>query len=203
MRISDPTRRGVIAMGLGGLTLGLGARPAAAQAVAQAQNLIGALAQEMTRLVNSGRSAPQLYGEFEQILARYADMPAVAASALGPPWRGASNAQKQAFVAAFQHYLSRRYGRQFEQYRSAQIVTGTAKDAGRAGVLVETRVVRPGQQDIRVDWQIGARGGSPRVVNLIIEGVSMLANERAEIGAKLDARRGDLNALIAELNGER
>ena len=201
MRISEPTRRGVIGLALGALALAGTGRTAAAQA-AQAQQLIAALAGEMTGLVNSGRAAAQLYDEFERILARYADMPAVAASVLGPPWRGASNAQKQAFVAAFQHYLARKYGRQFEQYRNAQIVAGSAKDAGRAGVLVQTRVVRPGQQDIRVDWQIGARGGTPRVVNLIIEGVSMLANERAEIGARLDAVRGDLNALIAQLNGQ-
>ena len=59
-------------------------------------------------------------------------MPAVAASVLGPPWRTASAAQKQAFVAAFQHYLSRRYGKQFRDYQSARIdVTGAKSTAAR------------------------------------------------------------------------
>ncbi len=198
MRISEsPTRRGVLA----GLAAGsvLVALPAAAQAVGRAQALITDLSAEMTRLVNSGKAASQLYGEFEAILARYADMPAVAASILGPPWRSASEAQKRAFVPAFQHYLSRKYGRQFEQYRDARINVTGAKDAGRSGVLVNTVVVRPGQEDIRVDWQIGERSGRPQAVNLIIEGVSMLANERAEIGAMLEAQGGRLDPLIAQL----
>ena len=75
------------------------------------------------------------------------------------------------------------------------------KDGGKAGTLVQTTVVRPGQDDIAVDWQVSARSGSPRVVNLVIEGVSMLANERAEVGAMLEAARGDLDGLIAQLRG--
>ena len=49
-------------------------------------------------------------------------------------------------------------------------------------------MVRPGQDDIAVDWQVSDRSGSAKVVNLVIEGVSMLANERAEVGAMLEAR---------------
>ena len=61
-------------------------------------------------------------------------------------------------------------------------------------------MVRPGQDDIAVDWQVSDRSGSPRVVNLVIEGVSMLANERAQVGAILDAQRGSIDGLIAQLN---
>ena len=115
---------------------------------------------------------------------------------------GAARARRRSrrFVAAFQHYLSRRYGKQFREYRNARIDVTGARDGGKAGVLVQTRVVRPGQDDIAVDWQVSDRSGSARVVNLIIEGVSMLANERAEVGAMLDAQRGSIDGLIAQLN---
>ena len=133
---------------------------------------------------------------FKGIFTRYADMPAVAASVLGPPWRGASAGQRQAFVAAFQDYLARKYGKQFRDYRDAQVAVTGAKDGGKAGVLVATTVRRPGQDDIGVGWQVSDRSGSPRVVNLVIEGVSMLANERAEVGAMLDAHGGSIDGLI-------
>ena len=60
-------------------------------------------------------------------------------------------------------------------------------------------MVRPGQENIAVDWQISDRSGRARAVNLIIEGVSLLANERAEIGAMLDAQGGSVDRLTAEL----
>jgi phospholipid transport system substrate-binding protein len=61
-------------------------------------------------------------------------------------------------------------------------------------------VVRPGHPNLAVDWQISERGGSAKAVNLVIEGVSMLANERAEVGAMLDAEGGSLDRLIARMN---
>ena len=193
------TRRAVV-LGLlaTGAVLALGA-PVRAAATDRAEALVTTLAQELTQLVNSGRGESQMYAGFENILSRYADMPAIAASVLGPPWRGASASQRTAFVAAFQHYLSRKYGKQFNAYRDARIKVTGSRDGGRAGVLVNTQVLRPGQETIGVDWQVSDRSGSARVVNLVIEGVSMLANERAEVGAMLDAQGGSIDKLTAKL----
>jgi phospholipid transport system substrate-binding protein len=195
---SELTRRGLILAGAAALAVPL-PRAATAQPAQRAQALVAQLSADLLAILNSGRGEAQLYAEFERILARYGDMPAVAASVLGPPWRNASAAQKQAFVTAFQRYLSRKYGRTFRDYRQARIVVDRARDAGRAGVLVETRVIRPGREDIAVDWQVSERSGQPRVVNLIIEGVSMLANERAEMAAQLEAQRGSIDGLIRAL----
>lgn len=195
------TRRAML-LGLGAaaavLALGVPA-PARALTTSAAQSFVVGLAGELTALIDSGRGDAQMYSAFEGILARYADMGAIAASTLGPPWRSASAAQKQGFVAAFQRYLSRRYGKQFRDYKNARIDVTGAKDGGKAGILVQTKVVRPGDEDIAVEWQVSDRSGAAKVVNLIIEGVSMLANERAEVGAMLDAQRGSLDALIAQL----
>jgi len=200
MPTNDPSRRALL-VGLAGAALLAAAGPAAAQAGAAASALVTTLAAELTRLVNSGKGEKQIYAGFQTILVRYADMPAVAASVLGPPWRAASAGQKQTFVAAFTSYLARKYGAQFREYQNARIAVEGTKDGGKAGVLVHTRVVRPGQEDIAVDWQVSDRSGSPKAVNLVIEGVSMLANERAEIGAMLEASRGDLDGLTAQLRG--
>ncbi len=194
------SRRAVLGLLLAGAALL--ALPQLAQAQAantRAEALVSQISAEVTALVNSGRSEAQMYAEFERVLARYGDMGAVAAASLGPAWRSASAAQRQAYVAAFQAYLSRKYGRQFREYRNARIEVLGSRDAGNAGVLVNTRVVRPGQSPIAVDWQISERSGAPKAVNLIIEGVSMLANERAEIGAMLEASRGSIDGLIQRM----
>lgn len=182
-----------------GLTLAL-VGPARADATSTALGLVTTLSGELTKLVNSGRSLNQLISSFEALLVRYADMDAVAASVVGPTWRSATSAQKRAFVPAFTNYFASRYGKTFSEYKNATIQVQGAKDAGRAGVLVNSVVQRPGQEDIRVGWQVSDRSGSARVVNLIIEGVSALASERAEIGALLDAQGGDLDRLIAQMN---
>jgi phospholipid transport system substrate-binding protein len=200
---SEPSRPvGRRALLSGGLALGLVlALPSAGRASApeRAQVLVTQLSRELLALVNSGRTEAQIYGEFERILTRYADMPAVAAATLGPPWRSASPQQQERFVAAYRAYLARRYGRQFRDFRQSNLAIARVRDAGAAGVLVETRLSRPGRADIAVDWQVSERSGQPRVVNLVFEGISMLANERAEIGTMLEGQRGSIDGLIETL----
>jgi len=199
MPTSDLARRTVL-LGLAATALVLPGA-AAATAVARAEELVSAISADLARVVRSGISAAAAYGEFERLLAQYGDMTAVAASVLGPPWRSLGSAERQAYVAAFQRYLARKYGRQFREYQDASFEVLGARDAGRAGVLVNTVVRRPGRAPIRVDWQVSERSGRPRAVNLVIEGVSMLANERAEVGAMLEAQGGDVSRLIAQMNG--
>lgn len=187
--------RGAAGLGLAFAILG----PAAAQSTSAAQQLVVTLSAELTKLVNSGQPATQVISSFQTLLTRYADMTAVSASVVGPTWRSASAAQKQAFVPAFTNYFAKRYGRTFAEYKNATIEVQGAQDGGKAGVLVNSVVKRPGQSDIRVGWQVSDRSGSARVVNLIIEGVSALANERAEVGAMLDAQGGNLDKLIAQM----
>jgi phospholipid transport system substrate-binding protein len=201
MRTTDPriTRRAALAgVAAAGAALAL-ARPALAQSTAQAEALVSSLAAEVTTLINSGQSAGQVSNGFSRILSKYADMPAVAASVLGPPWRGASAGQKQAFISAFQGYVAAKYGGQFRDYQNASITVLGSRDGGRAGVLVQTRAARPGQSPVAIDWQVSARSGSPKVVNLVIEGVSMLASERAQVGAMLDAAGGSIDGLTRSL----
>lgn len=201
MRTNDAalSRRAVM-RGAAGLGLAFALTGTArADAVSTAQQLVTTLAGELTTLVNSGQSANQVIGSFQTLLTRYADMTAISASVVGPAWRSATAAQKQAFVPAFTGYFARRYGRTFSEYKNAQISVQGAQDGGKAGILVSSVVTRPGQENIRVGWQISDRSGSARVVNLIIEGVSALANERAEVGAMLDAQGGDLDKLIATM----
>lgn len=206
MPISDAPglgRRRVLALGPGAAALlALPFRPTAAlaeTATDRATALVRSLSGQLIALLRSGRTEAQLYGEFEKLLARYGDIPVVAGSVLGPPWRSASAAQKRAFVAAFQTYLSRKYGKQFRDYQNASIDIVRARDAGKSGILVETRVTRPGRDGFTVEWQVSERGGAPKVINLIIEGVSMLTNERAEIGAQYEAAGGNIDKLTAVL----
>jgi phospholipid transport system substrate-binding protein len=56
-----------------------------------------------------------------------------------------------------------------------------------------------GQAPFDLRWHVTEKGGKQMFFNIIIEGVNMLAAERTEIGAMLDRRRGDVDALIADL----
>ncbi|NEX45981.1 MlaC/ttg2D family ABC transporter substrate-binding protein [Pseudotabrizicola algicola] len=171
---------------------------AAALTVDQASALVGRAVADVNTTINSGKSAAAMYGDFERIFSRYADVPTIARSALGPAARGASAAQLAAFTTAYQGYMARKYGARFREFIGGQIeVTGARAVKSYFEVISVARL--RGQAPFDVRWHVSDRSGKDLFFNIIIEGVNMLASERTEIGAMLDRRRGDINGLIEDM----
>ncbi len=175
--------------------------PALAASPAQAEAMITKVVAEVQSIINTGKGEAAMLRDFEAIFSSYADVPIIAKSALGAPWRGASADQQKRFVAAFRGYISRKYGKQFRAFIGGQITIVRSRDAGQKGILVETQAKLQGQAPFSVEWQVSDGSGRLKFVNLNIEGIWLLTTEREEIGSLLDRRGGDLDRLIADLPG--
>lgn len=192
-------RRTFLATAVAGAVVGSLAGPVRALSVDTATNLVQRIVDETLQIVDSNVSSAQAYKSFEQILARYGDIPVIARSVLGQPWRTASPAQQKAFIDAFQGYIARKYGAEFREYRGSSMKINSAKDMGNKGVLVNTIVKIPGEAPFAVDWQVSDRSGQAKMINLYIEGISMLSTERSEVRAILESNRNDIDGLIQDL----
>ncbi|MBN2906771.1 MAG: ABC transporter substrate-binding protein [Rhodobacteraceae bacterium] len=195
---SETSRRGFLITGLvaGGLLAGL--RPAAALTTEQARHLIDVVVGDINRVINSGRSESQMLVEFERIFTSYADVPIIARSALGIAARSASAGQMRAFTDAFRGYISRKYGRRFREFIGGELKVREARPYKSFYEVKSTAYLR-GQAPFEVIFLVSDRSGRDLFFNIFIEGVNMLATERTEIGALLDQRRGNLDALIRDL----
>ncbi|MBV2358946.1 ABC transporter substrate-binding protein [Thalassococcus sp. CAU 1522] len=171
-------------------------RPALAVTAGQAQGLVDKLVGEINRVIGSGRSEAAMIRDFEGIFQRYADLPTIAAYALGVDGRRASASQKKAFTAAFTSYISRKYGKRFREFIGGRIEVNGAKPSRNAFEVSTTAYLR-GEAPFEILFFVGQKSG--KFFNMYIEGVNMLLTERTEIGSMLDRRRGDLDAMIADL----
>jgi phospholipid transport system substrate-binding protein len=199
---NDLTRRQVLSLALAGgvaisLPLGL-PRAAWALDVDQARGLIDDVVEEINRVINSGGSEAAMLKQFEALFARYADVPVIARSVLGPAGRQASPAQIAAFTKAFQGYISRKYGRRFREFIGGRIEVADARAVKSYFEVITTAFLR-GEAPFEVRFQVSDKSGRLLFFNIIIEGVNMLASERTEIGAMLDRQGGNIDSLIAEL----
>lgn len=164
----------------------------------QARSLVDRIVGDINSVIGSGASEPAMIRQFEQIFADYADVPIIARSALGNPWRSASDAQRRAYVGAFQSYMAKKYGRRFREFIGGRIEITDAKTVPN-GIEVHANALLQGQAPYNVSFVISDGSGAPKFINMFIEGISMILSERTEIGAMLDRRRGDINGLIADL----
>lgn len=193
------TRRhatGLIGAAVAGFTLA----PSTALALdnASAKRLIDALIGEINRVIASGKSQSAMYRDFERIFAKYSDTAYISAYAMGNDGRRASNAQKKAFSSAFQTYIARKYGARFREFIGGRLEVQSVRPV-KSWFEVKTTAFLRGEAPFEVTFLVSNRTGRDKFFNMFIEGINLLLTERTEIGAMIDRRGGNIDAMIADL----
>jgi phospholipid transport system substrate-binding protein len=193
------SRRGFLTLMSGAATVALlPVRPAHAMTAAGAQSLIEQAIAQVYQVINSGLPAAQMYRDFESILESYADVDIIARTVLGPTARQIDSQQFAAYRQALRGYIGRKYGKRFREFIGSKVeVTGARPLKSFFAVSSVARL--NGRAPMEVEWHVSDKSGQPRFFNLIIEGVNMIASERAEVAAMLARRKGDVAALTADL----
>lgn len=173
---------------------------AAALSEDEARAHIGLTLDELKAMLRVPGSATSRAKELRRIMSTRGNLPLIAKFSAGRIWREMNADQQDRFVDAFGHFVSITYSRRFDEYSGdPNISVGRSVDAGRKGVLVQTPIIVPNGPPIGIEWLVSDRGGRTEIVDLVIEGISMAATQREEIGAMLAKRNGDLEALITHL----
>ncbi len=195
--MSDISRRQFVATGAAATTL-LAAQPALALTDASARALVDKVVSEINRVIASGKPVGSMIRDFERIFSRYADVNIIARSTLGADSRRASPAQMRAFSEAFKGYIARKYGKRFNEFAGGKIEVKGVRQV-KSWHEVKSTVYLRGESPFNVLFLVSDRSGRDLFFDMVIEGVSLRLSERTEIGAMLDRRQGNIDALIQDL----
>ncbi len=198
MQRSGMTRRGLLAGVAAAALVGAAADPALALNTGQAKAMVDKLVAELNVMINSGKTASQLRGRFEQFFVTWADVPTIARSILGPDARSASAAQMRAYTAAFQGYMARKYGKRYLEFQGGEIVVQRA-EKWKSHYQVHTTVKMRGRAPFSVIFRVSDRSGREKIFDMIIEGISLLKSEAVEVRALLDRNGGSIDKLTQAL----
>lgn len=107
------------------------------------------------------------------------DLEEAAKRALGPHWGARTPAERAEFVRLFTDLLERSYVSKIELYQGEKITYGAESvEGGQA--TVRTRVVTKQGTEIPVSYRLHRRDGRWLVYDVMIEGVSLVANYRSQ-----------------------
>ena len=192
------TRRYLLATGAATIGLSILTAPALAMNDARARALIDEVVNDINRVIASGQPLSGMISDFERIFSRYADVSIIARSTLGADANRVSAAQLRAFTDAFRGYIARKYGKRFNEFVGGRIEVNTVRQVKSWHEVKSTAYLR-GQSPFEVSFLVSDRSGKDLFFDMIIEGISLRLSERTEVGAMLDRRNGDINALIEDL----
>lgn len=190
----------VVAISLLGGTLN---SPAAANEVSDnAEKFIIKLADDaISQLTDPELALAEQEQRFKAIVHDYIAFKSIARWVLGGRyWRQASEQQREKYLNLFEELMVATYAHRFQNYSGEKLeITGTQIiDSDQA--LVRTTLMRPNaDKPLRVDWRVRATNGSYRVIDIMIEGLSMAQSQRSEFASLLRSNGGSVEDLMAEL----
>ena len=174
-----------------------------ADRILQSQQLVENLYSDLVATSMKELSIDEQKTELKKLFQKYVDVPIIARAVLGKSWRDANSDQRKRFIDAFKGYVSNKYGRQFSEFKGTTLEIVKSRDTlTKAGVLVSTEVVVPGNPPLKVVWQVSDGSGALKLVDLRVEGISMLSTERQEFRSKLKKFNGSLDDLILGISYE-
>ncbi len=134
---------------------------------------------EVLKIVQSQPDGPARRAAVRQAANRLFDFEETAKRALGPHWQQRTPAEREEFVRLFSDLLEAAYVGKIDLYQGEKITyVGETVDGDQA--TVKTRIVTKQGNEVPVDYRLSREKDRWRVYDVIIEGVSLVADYRTQ-----------------------
>ncbi|HET7198914.1 MAG TPA: ABC transporter substrate-binding protein [Burkholderiales bacterium] len=176
---------------------------AAAQPAAAPDVLVKNVTLEVVELIAKDReiragNRAKLIGLIEEKVLPHFNFTAMTALAVGQNWRKASAEQKTRLTSEFKTLLVRTYASALAAYSEQKFDFRPLRAKPTdTDVTVQVRVLQPGAQPVPIDYSMEKTAAGWKVYDVMVGGVSLVANYRTEFGNVV--RSSGIDGLIGDL----
>jgi phospholipid transport system substrate-binding protein len=148
-------------------------------------------------LNDASLSSEERRSRIEEIAYRRFDFVTMSRLVVARYWKRFTPAQQEELVREFKAFLARTYGDRIDQYNQEQIGIVGERQEPRGDVSVLTRVVGGEYDGAEVNYRLRGEDGQWRVIDVKVEGISLVLNYRDQFKAVLS--RGGPEGLLEAL----
>ena len=125
------------------------------------------------------------------------DFPTMSKLVLAKYWKRFDAAQREEFMKEFKDFLAHRYGDRIDRYEQEKVEIVGERSASGGDAVVATKIHRPKAESVAVEYRLRSREGAWRVIDVKIEGISLVSNYRDQFHEVLS--HGGPEKLLAQL----
>lgn len=152
-------------------------------------------------LSNANLSQSQKQVRFRKLLKDSFDLKTIGRFSLGTYWRSASDAQKAEYQKLFENLVVDVYASRFDEYQGQALQVKKSRPQGKRDVIVNSAIVDDSGTEFKVDWRVRHKNNQYKIIDVIIEGVSMSLTQRSDFSSVIQRGGGDVGVLISHLKG--
>ena len=138
--------------------------------------------------------------KFTDLVMSAIDLNLISKFVLSKTWKNATDDQKERYIQAFKDYFINSYANKLNQYSGEQVEVVDAEEAGKY-VIVNSFIYREGTDTLKINlkWRLLNRDNEIKIIDLNIEGISLIIAQREEFQSFLANNEGDLEKLIEKI----
>jgi phospholipid transport system substrate-binding protein len=132
-------------------------------------------------IINSSASQEEKIRIFRKLFTENLDLDFIGKYVLGRYWRTATPAQKKEFITRYKEFNVQTWSKRFDEFKGKHFVSAGVSSANNPDqIFVNTTVPMENAAPVSVKWRVYERGGEMKVIDIIIENVSLAQTARNE-----------------------
>ena len=154
----------------------------------------------ITSLGVSGLSQQEREKRFRDLFTENFDVPTIARFVLGFYWPRATEPQRKEYMRLFEDFIVKAYAKRFADYSGEAFTTGNVTKVSGTDAVVSSQI-KSGENGppARVDWRVRTEDSHYKIVDVMVEGISMSVTHRDEFAAVIRNNGGTVAGLIDAL----
>lgn len=154
-------------------------------------------------LINSNASAAEKKERFSKLFNQDLDLDFIGKFVLGRYWRTATPKQQEEFISVYRKLNLQTWSERFDDFKGKHfefLDTENSKSADQ--IFVNTQVPMSEGAPASVKWRVKKTGNDLRIVDIIIENVSLAQTSRSEYTSYIQKSPQGIDGLIQELKAK-
>lgn len=153
-----------------------------------AQGYIDSLAQNVLAIVkDTNLDKTERTKKIEGLFTDKVDMDFIARFVVGKAWRASTPAQQQAYIAAYKPFILKNYASRLTKYSGQTYSLKKTRTEGDSSI-VTMEIADSNGQSFLVDYRLRQQGSQFKILDIIVEGVSLLSTQRSEFSSIIDQK---------------
>ena len=168
---------------------------------AEEENFVISFADSAISILSSDSlSDAERTSSFTELVMSSIDLNLISKFVLSKAWKNASDEQKEAYLIAFKDYFVSSYANKLDQYAGEKVDVVGSQQAGKY-VIVESNIIREGTDTLKINlkWRLLNKNNQIKIIDLNIEGISLVIAQREEFQSFLANNDYDLDKLIEKI----
>lgn len=156
-------------------------------------------------LINSNVSQTEKQARFTKLFNEDLDLDFIGRFVLGRYWRTATPEQRSEFISVYRKLNIQTWSARFDEFKGRHFeFLGTEKAKSKANdqVYVNTQVPMDEGAPASVKWRVKETDGKMRIVDIIIENVSLAITAQKEYTSYIQKSGKGVDGLIADLKAK-